>query len=261
MVMISRNISMTFLLTLAATAAAYPSAKSGFRLEILVDGKPVPEYRFRGTIYIEALKGKEYTIRLTNPLAVRAAVALSVDGLNTIDAKHTDAWRASKWVLDPYETITIKGWQTNSGEARRFFFTTEENSYGAWLGKTRNLGVISAVFFREKIREEECQVMKRDRGKASALPSPAAQRESLESGASRDEYAATGIGDRFRHRVQRVFLEMERQPCASFSVRYEFRPVLTRLGILPHPKPVIDPLGRRRQARGFEDMAFCPDPR
>ncbi len=258
---ISRNISTALLLALAATAAAYPSAKSGFRVEILVDGKPVPEYRLGGTIYIEALKGKEYAIRLTNPLAVRAAVALSVDGLNTIDAKHTDAWRASKWVLDPYETITIKGWQTGSGEARRFFFTTEQNSYGAWLGKTRNLGVISAVFFREKIREEECQAMKRDGRKASALPSPGAQKESLESAASKDEYAATGIGDRFRHRVQRVFLEMERQPCASFSVRYEFRPVLTRLGILPRPRPAIDPLERRRHARGFDDMAFCPDPR
>ena len=261
MATVSRNTSMIFLLVLAVTAAAYPSVRHEFRIEILIDGEPVPEYWLRGTAYIEALKGNEYAIRLTNPLAVRAAVALSVDGLNTIDAKHTDAWKASKWVLDPYETITIKGWQTTSGEARRFFFTTEENSYGAWLGKTRNLGVISAVFFRERVRQEECQVMRRDGHKASALPSSATQKESPAGGASKDEYAATGIGDRFRHRVQRIFLELERQPCASFSVRYEFRPVLARLGILPHPKPVIDPLGRRRHARGFDDMDFCPDPR
>ena len=70
---------------------------------------------------------------------VRVAVALSVDGLNTIDARHTDASSARKWVLGPYEAVTIRGWQTNSAQARRFFFTTEDESYGGWLGKKENL--------------------------------------------------------------------------------------------------------------------------
>jgi hypothetical protein len=61
---------------------------------------------------IEALKGKEYEIRLHNPFPVRVAVALSVDGLNTIDAQHTTAAHGRKWVIGPYETITISGWQT-----------------------------------------------------------------------------------------------------------------------------------------------------
>ena len=39
------------------------------------------------------------------------AVALSVDGLNTIDAKRTTSFDASKWILGPYETITLDGWQ------------------------------------------------------------------------------------------------------------------------------------------------------
>ena len=51
--------------------------------------------------------------------AERVAVALSVDGLNTIDARHTSPWNASKWVLEPYETITIGGWQMSSERARR----------------------------------------------------------------------------------------------------------------------------------------------
>src|SRR5688572_21793267 len=111
-------------------------------VEILVGGAPQERYAHAGRWYVEALKGREYAIRLHNPYAVRVAVALSVDGLNTIDARQTTAAGARKWVLDPHETVIISGWQTSQSEARRFEFTTEERSYGQALGKTANLGVI-----------------------------------------------------------------------------------------------------------------------
>lgn len=245
-------------------ALVFSSEQSGFRMDILVHGKPVQEYCLNRITYVEALERKEYAIRLTNPLPVRVAVALSVDGLNSIDAKHTDAWTARKWVLEPYETITIQGWQTGLGDARRFFFTSEANSYGAWLGKTTNLGVIGAVFFREKDRHEVYSELRSAEPEAG-VPAPAAASAAANSArrekASKDEYAATGIGDRFTHRVERVYLDLESRPCASVSIRYEFRPVLVRLGVLPQPRPVIDPLKRRGHAHAFEDMGFCPAPR
>ena len=120
-------------------------------VEILVDGAPQRRYAHDGRWYVEALKGREYAIRLRNPFGVRVAVALSVDGLNTIDARDTTAADARKWVLAPYQTVTISGWQTSQTEARRFEFTTEARSYGQALGKTTNLGVISAVFFKERV--------------------------------------------------------------------------------------------------------------
>ena len=82
-------------------------------VEILVNGVPQPRYAHNGRLYVEALKGKEYAIRMRNPYPVRVAVALSVDGLNTIDAQHTSAADARKWVLGPHETVTISGWQVN----------------------------------------------------------------------------------------------------------------------------------------------------
>jgi len=123
---------------------------SGVRMEILVDGSPMPELSARGTTYIEAIKGREYAIRLTNTEGVRMAVALAVDGRNSIDAKRSKAKDASKWVLDPYESITVSGWQTGHDSAHRFLFTTEESSYAKWLGDSSNLGVIEAVAYREK---------------------------------------------------------------------------------------------------------------
>jgi hypothetical protein len=245
-------------------ALVFSSEQSGFRMDILVHGKPAQEYCLNGTTYVEALEGKEYAIRLTNPLPVRVAVALSVDGLNSIDAKHTDARTARKWVLEPYETITIQGWQTSLGDARKFFFTSEANSYGAWLGKTKNLGVIGAVFFRERDCHDVYSNLRSAEPEAGA-PAPAAASAAANSvrreTAAKDEYAATGIGDRFTHRVERVSLDLEPRPCANFSIRYEFRPVLVRLGVLPQPRPVTDPLERRGHAHAFEDMGFCPDPR
>src|SRR2546422_5989267 len=125
-------------------------AENGFSVEVLVDGRPVPEYAGRGRRYVEAFENAEYELRIHNPLGTRVAVALSVDGLNTIDARHTSAWDAHKWVIEPYGTIYVRGWQMSSENARRFYFTSERDSYGAKLGQTANVGVISAVFFRER---------------------------------------------------------------------------------------------------------------
>ena len=78
-------------LTASSTAA---HTAPGFSMEVLVNGVPVTEYPARGTTYVEAIPEAEYSIRLTNSSPVRVAVALSVDGLNTIDARTTSAREA-----------------------------------------------------------------------------------------------------------------------------------------------------------------------
>ncbi len=150
----SRIHRVSALLSVLALVSAAPSvlqaarSSSGCRVEVVVDGRTAAEYNALGTRYIEATKGKDYAIRIHNPFDVRVAVALSVDGLNTIDARHTTAAAGRKWVIGPHETITISGWQTSMSQARRFFFTSEERSYAGRLGQPANIGVISAVFFR-----------------------------------------------------------------------------------------------------------------
>ena len=233
-------------------------------IEILVDGVPRPEFFARGNIYVEALKGKEYEIRIRNPYPVRVAVALSVDGLNTIDARHTDARSARKWVLNPYETVTISGWQTSQQEARRFYFTNESKSYGAWLGQTENLGVISAAFFRErapKIMWKNRQPLS-EHGPAGA-PAPSASEPGRANKDARaesqmrrdDDLAGTGIGRGVDNPVTQVYLDLESSPAAMVNVRYEYRAALVSLGVLRDYPPYRDPMQRREQASGF-----CPVP-
>ena len=230
-------------------------------IDILVNGVAQARFGHQGRWYVEALKGKEYAIRIRNPYGVRVAVALSVDGLNTIDARQTTASAARKWVLGPYETVTISGWQTSRTEARRFEFTTEEHSYGQALGKTANLGVITAVFFKERVANRMTEVAK-DAAPPAAAAAPAAEGKRAEAPASRlrkseDEYAATGMGDRTGHVVEQVWLDLEDAPAQTVNIRYEFRPQLVRLGVLK-PVPTPSALERRERARGFEP-GFCPE--
>lgn len=210
-------------------------------LTVLVDGTPREEFVHRGSTYVEAVRGREYSLRITNPTPYRVAVALSVDGLNTIDARHSDAYGAAKWVLEPYESADIDGWQVSDSSARRFFFTNERNSYGAAIGKTENLGVIEAVFFQE--RRPKIGLF-RERAEA---PSAGAMSQKSES----DDYAATGMGDRTRHEIERVNIDLDPNPIASERIRYEFRPQLVKLGVLHRDRDVLD---RRERARGF-----CPE--
>jgi hypothetical protein len=235
-------------------------------VEILVDGVPQTRYPHRGRWYVVAQKGREYAIRLHTPYAVRVAVALSVDGLNTIDARKTTAHGARKWVLGPYETVTISGWQTSQTVARRFEFTTEAQSYGHALGNVTNLGMISAVFFRERApaitpRAPSDHQDSRERVPRSAPASQGAASaagEATQASKAPEEYAATGMGRRTDHAVTQVWLDLEDAPAQTVDVRYEFRPQLVRLGVL-RTAPPDDPLQRRERARGFEP-GFAPEP-
>jgi len=269
--MTTRNTRTAYITALAAAALvagalAVPSTAStvqgaSFTMEILVDGTPLQEYRARGTTYIEAIRNAEYSIRLHNRSNRTIAVALAVDGLSSIDATSTSAAKAAKWVLDPRQSITIEGWQTNQQQARRFFFTTEDASYGAWLGKTENLGVIEAVVFREKVQQRkvaDSTARKRQAPRSAGAAAPAPMESSKDSGKPfDDDFAATGIGRKVDNPVRRVRLQLEKDPSAQVRIRYEYRPQLVELGVLP-PPPLPYPLDRREQARGFSD--FCPVP-
>jgi hypothetical protein len=257
-------------------------AENGFSVEVLVEGRSVTEYAARGRRYIEALENAEYELRVHNPTSARVAVALAVDGLNSIDARHTSAWDAHKWVIEPFGTIHVRGWQMSSESARRFYFTTERDSYAAKLGQTSNLGLITAVFFRERrpvtimpvTPAERRPPYKEDdsiRDERSA-PEPKTSGNTARSEGGRDaaksaraypppddESAATGIGRSVRNDVQWVKMDLESRPAGEISIRYEYRASLVRLGIIPRDYPRPDVLDRRERANGFEPK-YCPQP-
>src|SRR5436190_6648870 len=249
----------------------------GFSAEIVIDGMAATEYAARGRRYVEALENAEYEVRVHNPSASRVAVALSVDGLNTIDARHTSAWDAHKWVIEPYGTIHVRGWQMSSDSARRFCFTTERDSYAAKLGQAANLGVISAVFFRERRPVTVMPVTPRPYDKddrQSDAPASAPTESSVRGESARkaekekspraypppdDESAATGIGRSVANSVQWLKMDLDPRPVGEITIRYEYRAALVKLGIIPRDYPRPGVLDRRERAQGFEPK-YCPQP-
>jgi hypothetical protein len=283
----------------ALAPASRAATQDRLRVEVLVDGRAAREYRDHGTSYVEARDGREYAIRVTNLEPDRVAVALAVDGRNTIDGARTPALQARKWILEPWQSIVVSGWQVGQDRARRFYFTTDADSYAAELGDTRNLGLIEAVAFRERedvsryepeddrwSRDARDSRDSRDSNESrhdgpgreqsrGAAPEPAPPKSATAQGAakaqnrasadsasrypSEEEDAATGIGRDVRHDVRRVDFEHEDYPSSSVRIRYEFRSRLEAMGIIPPPYRDDRDSWRRREHATGFDD-WCPEP-
>jgi hypothetical protein len=283
-------LALVLLAAAGRPAAAGVSDCGPWSLTVLVDGVPAPEYGSRGRVYLEALRGRTFSLRLSNPTSERIAIALSVDGRNVIDAKRTSAGAAAKWILLPGQTADIPGWQVSGESARRFFFTETRRSYARWLGDTSNAGTIEAVFFRERhrlsaqpawVRPDPLEEgLRRESGNPSsdskASRDSAASADTIQGGveggvpggvlgppaAARvaprresDRFAATGIGEKTWFEIQWTSFDEDPSPAARVLLRYEFRSELVRLGVLPRE----DDLYARDRGRGFE-REYAPDP-
>jgi hypothetical protein len=124
--------------------------------------------------------------------------------------------------------------------------------------------VISAVFFRERAsatvgRDANEQVDRRARAPQGPAPSSAQEpAASAQKERADDEYAATGMGRRTGHVVTRVWLDLENTAAQTVNIRYEFRPQLVRLGVIPADR-TEDPLRRRERAQGFDGFSPVPN--
>jgi len=89
-------------------------------------------YVREGKYDIDPLLGRAYRIRLKNPTAGYIGIVLAVDGLNT-NGNEPIVGDASdrKWILRPFQNVTISGWQVSADEALQFEFSPPSRSHSA----------------------------------------------------------------------------------------------------------------------------------
>jgi hypothetical protein len=266
--------------TLAGPALAHPTGlpetPAGLvAVSVELDGRPAPLYASpdgSGRYYVEARPGCRYSILLANRTGERLGVVLTVDGLNAISGER-DTGRGRMYVLDPWQRTTVQGWRTSLREVRQFTFVDERASYAARSGKANEkMGWIEIAAYRERRafvrwaprqeRPESPAPSEPDtadaRGKAAPVESPA--RDSAEAAApawsggaaAARSYPGTGWGERAHDPVVLVSFDPESEPAERTTLRYEYRPALVALGVLPRHVPARDRLGERERAEpGF----------
>jgi hypothetical protein len=124
-------------------------------VDILVNGKPVKKYTYRGRVFIEAKNGTEYTIRIKNNSILKRLAIAAVDGINVINGEAGGASDAG-YLINGYNAYEIKGFRTSNDAVNVFKFADKQKSYAAKSeetgGDTSNCGVIGVQIFEEKIK-------------------------------------------------------------------------------------------------------------
>ena len=240
-------------------------------VEVRMDGKRAPLYRTAADerYYLEAVRGRNYALQLRNLSPRRIGVLITVDGLNVVNGERSSLSRHEPmYVLDPWESTTIRGWRTSLEHVQRFLFVDEERSYAGRTGQANgDMGWIRVLAFAEvehiRLFNRNNEISRRDgatdesaREEASAgaderardesraaKPGAAAPQSELGSSSEKsladrraeesESFPGTGWGDRSRDPVRMVWFDPERKATDEIVLRYEYARTLRDLGIFP----------------------------
>jgi len=152
-----------FLGTAGLVAAVPASAHSPYwespgslvSVSVEVEGRDVALYPApdgSGRFYLEANEGARYAVRIANRTHERLGVVLTVDGLNAISGG-LERGVGRMYVLNAWDSASVKGWRTSLADIRRFTFVDERASYAARSGKANSkMGWIEVAVYRERPR-------------------------------------------------------------------------------------------------------------
>jgi hypothetical protein len=233
-----------------------------FEVEVISDEEGPKRERTRDERpFIEAYPGETYTVRIHNPLPVRVAANLSIDGLNSLTGKPGTPAGGRKWIIEPESWVDIGGWQVSERAARRFVFTSRGESYATWRSDSWgrdlavNCGVIGVAYFWSqrdldgyfadhpivirRPRRYEGPEMSKDLSRA---PQGSAARNAAP--AEEEQRAGTGMGQRESNPVRQVRFDYDRgmyRAAEAVVITYDF------------------PEEPRHRPRPFEDRGYAPE--
>lgn len=134
-----------------------------FGLDVLDSkGKPLPWYQSgrsqfvdsRSDLFVPAQEGKAYQIRVRNNHERRVGICLQIDGLNTLYCQRGRGCDGPLWILEPGDTLVVRGWQENASQAAEFVFADAGQSLAAGEQFGEQLGLITAAFYLESVNSK-----------------------------------------------------------------------------------------------------------
>lgn len=182
--------------------------------------------------YLEARKGENYGIVIRNRTPERVGVVIAVDGRNIISGKKSNLSNNEEmYLVNGYGYARYDGWRTDKDTVHKFYFTDIADSYAMrTFGDSTSMGVIAVAVYRERERPKPQYDYRRQENAPAAPSEESSMRSKL--GGGRDEAAGTGFGDSQYSPVIRVVFEPDPNPIQKILVKYEWREVLCRKGIL-----------------------------
>ena len=202
--------------------------------------------------YLEARRGQNYCIVIHNRTPERIGAVIAVDGRNIISGKKSDL-RSNEdmYIVNGYEHGRYGGWRTASDKVHKFYFTDLSDAYAIrTFSDATAMGVIAVAVYREKERPWLLHEQKK-LDNAPAAPSAESSAKG-KTGAVREERAGTGFGDEQYSPVIRVAFEPDLTPVQKTLVKYEWREVLCRKGILN--------CGHEPKNRLWDEAEYAPFP-
>ncbi|MBI3148202.1 MAG: hypothetical protein HYZ17_06785 [Betaproteobacteria bacterium] len=206
------------------------------------EGRYLPVYPHQGRYYLAGRAGAEYEIVLRNRSAERILAVTSVDGVNVISGE-TAAPAQTGYVLEPYASMSVKGWRKSMHETASFYFTEPRHSYAARTDRPFDVGVIGVAVFRERARP------------VPYAPYRMAPKDAPAGAMEKQEKLGTGHGRREESYAEHTrFERASATPDEIVVVEYDSWANLAARGIVPRRH-----YGERPEPRPFPQQ-FAPDP-
>jgi hypothetical protein len=201
--------------------------------------------------YLDARNGEKYGIIIRNRTSERVGVVIAVDGRNIISGKQSNLGNNEMmYIVNAGEATRLDGWRTSQDQVHRFYFTNSVDSYTVrTFADSSALGVIAAAVYKEK---PQPLPQLKQKNEAPAAGAPAEKKAKSADRALASESAGTGFGEAQYSPVTTVQFEPERTPVQKTLVKYEWREVLCRKGILP--------CGQQLGNRLWDENRYAPYP-
>jgi hypothetical protein len=125
-----------------------------FGMEILVGGQALQPTDEDGFAHVKLQQDQTYAVRLINRSPIEVAARLSIDGLNFLtfsELRHKEGPYKGCPLYDmvlipPKSDVIIKGWHKDNATSLAFKITHYADTAAAKMGRTTDIGTITATF-------------------------------------------------------------------------------------------------------------------